>query len=161
LYPKLADLLDYCLHNDIGKVVIATNGTIPMRKDVVNLFRNGNVEVRISDYNLPKQKAVQMLTKQCKSSNIRLWLYRFASGTGDWVELGGPNHPREDSDDKVESKFSQCPFRGCLTLENGIMARCSRAPLAHIIQKYEPAETDFFKCRDFNTGKEYKDRLAE
>jgi hypothetical protein len=43
----------------------------------------------------------------------------------------------------IETKFSNCAFRGCLTLENGVIGRCSRAVIAAAIQGFTPNNGDF------------------
>jgi hypothetical protein len=52
-----------------------------------------------------------------------------------WINLG-KNTKKKDYEVTMKD-FINCPFKGCLTLENGSISKCSRATVAHHIQKFE------------------------
>lgn len=157
IYPNLPDLID-CVSRGAGAITIATNGTKLLSPEQVKSIISVNARIRISDYNLPTQKGSELMV-QCAENNISSFIYKFSGGSGDWLELGDRTVARS-SDLEVAKTFSTCPFKNCLTLENGIIARCSRATVSHQIQPFSPSESDFIPVREMDTAR-LRNRLID
>jgi hypothetical protein len=149
LYPDLAELLDFVLESKmVNRVHIATNGTL-MPNVGLDLLRDPKLHVRISDYKHLSLKSAE-LKEYLDRNNVSNSMYSFASHIGLWYKLDGEQYGIERYD--TAHKFSNCVFRGCLTLENGVIGRCSRAVIAQQIQGFSANDGDFLivdKSDDF------------
>lgn len=144
IYPGLVRLLK-CVQSASSSITIATNGTRLLSPEQIEVIKAVGANIRISDYQISQQRSSE-LEEQCKAHGIRSRLYRFAGGQGNWTDLGGKHMERND-DNETREIYETCPFNGCLTLENGIIARCSRATVSHHMQSFIPNEADFVAVR--------------
>lgn len=108
-------------------------------------MKSAGVSVRISDYNITPQKT-QNLIAFLKEHEIPYRLYSFVGENGRWFSCGGVNLRDYGTvnDTAAEKCYKQCLFRGCLTLERGQLARCSRGNDAPEIQGFTPGNDDYF-----------------
>jgi hypothetical protein len=141
-----------------GQVYFATNGTRLLSSGQIEALRAIDASLRISNYSVTGQRA-QELQRQCEQEGVRSELFQFALGDGKWLNMGGASQPRGD-DEEARSRFVECPFRGCLTLEDGIIGRCSRATVAHHTQKFSPTPGDFVTIRQL-AAEQLHDVLGE
>jgi MoaA/NifB/PqqE/SkfB family radical SAM enzyme len=162
IYPELVDLLKLLRTKKVRSVHIATNGTRQLTDEQIKAVRKLGATIRISDYQVnSKISAItDRLVEQCKKNRIQYRLYRFVSGDSNWMDMGGKDIKREDDDAKVKRTFDTCPFNICLTLEDGVIARCSRATVSHLIQNFIPAEYDLIESRAMSVS-ELGKRLKE
>lgn len=142
--PGLVKLLK-CVQPASRAISIATNGTRLLSQKQIEVIKSVRASVRISDYNINQQRSVDLMA-QCKDNGIPSHLYQFALGSGNWIEMGDRCMERK-GDVETHDVFKSCPFKVCLTLEDGIIARCSRATVAHHIQDFSPNEADFVHVR--------------
>ena len=131
--PKLTGYLSAC--KEINEIVIATNGTIIPSDEAMYLFSTNKVRFRISNY-LQNRKTLEALVNKIQAYRMNVFLYNFASHEVLWYDCGGLNTPRENDDKIVAERFNKCAFKICLTMENGELHRCSRAPNAHRMQSF-------------------------
>ena len=142
LYSDLAGLLDFCANQKkIKHIVIATNGTVMPSDDLLAVIKKHRVCIRISNYPVSKEKGLA-LQSCCKSLGIPNFIYNFAYRDAEWRDLGGIDTPREDDAALVKRRFEECAFRGCLTLENGELNRCSRIYVAQTLQNFQKRADD-------------------
>lgn len=162
IYPELVDLLKRLKTKKICSVHIATNGTRELTDEQIKVIRKLGATIRISDYQVNSRISAitGRLVEQCKKNKIAYRLYRFVSGDSSWMDMGGKDTEREDDDARAKRTFDTCPFNICLTLENGLIARCSRATVSHLIQDFMPAEKDLIELRTMN-AQELGKRLKE
>lgn len=148
IFPMFKELL-----NIVGGaarfVTIATNGTRLLSEEQITAVKAAKASLRISDYGLIFLQKADKLMAQCKENHIDCNMYKFAVGTGNWIDLGDKDTVKNCNID-VHNIFKSCPFKTCLTLENGIIGRCSRATVVHHIQKFIPKENDFVVLRNLN-----------
>lgn len=133
--------------NFVNKIQIATNGAVQLSDQLNEVLKNDpNIIVRISPYPQVTDKLGKRLARQLESNKINFYLHNFGNRNDNWADLGGPFF--EELDNKVgENNYQSCAFKGCLTLEDGILARCSRGPTAHQVQNFTPYKDDLFKVR--------------
>ena len=143
--PKLTGYLSAC--KEVGLIVIATNGTITPDDEWWHNFSINNVKIRISNYP-QNRKNLELFVAKAQTYRVDLNLYDFASRDALWYDCGGLYTPRENDDKVVSERFDKCAFKGCLTLENGDLHRCSRAPNAHKLQDFDISPADFVRVRD-------------
>lgn len=150
IHPDFVELCGRLRILGPGRVCFATNGTKLLSGGQIEALRAIDASLRISNYFVTGQKARE-LQQQCLQEGIRSELFQFALGDGKWLDMGGASQPRGD-DEAAAFRFGECPFRGCLTLEDGIMGRCSRATVAHHTQRFSPAPGDFVAIRQLAAG---------
>ena len=132
--PKLTGYLSAC--NEVGEIIIATNGTITPRDEVMHRFSLNKIKFRVSNY-MQNRRNLDFFAIKAQAYRIETFSYDFASQEALWFDCGDVNTPREDDDAVVAERFNRCAFKVCLTMENGDLHRCSRAPNAHIMQNFE------------------------
>ena len=142
LHKDAIKILKYLISNrKISKIIIASNGVVPsLSSELIKILRNEKISIRISDYGSVNFKERNELIKRLRRRGIEVNLYKFAFGKQTWVDLG-KNNIRKNNEIMIRKKFEECIFKGCLTLENGRIAQCSRGTIAHRIQKFEPKGT--------------------
>lgn len=145
-YSELSALLEYLgdkkRDGKIGQIVIATNGSIIASNELLALCKKQDVEIRISDYNVVHEKAEEFKRK-CEEFELKHTFYDFSSFQGEWYDLGGTDIQRESDDRVVKRRFKHCDFRGCLTLEDGRLAYCSRAVNSQFVQGFTGKDSDY------------------
>ncbi|MBQ3376952.1 MAG: radical SAM protein [Synergistaceae bacterium] len=143
LYSDLGGLIKFIASSGkVNNIVIATNGSIMPSGELLEIIKLNNVHVRISDYNITPDKT-KSLIEILKLKNIAYSLYVFAGGNGYWFNTGRKDFKRTDNDLIVKERFRTCAFRGCLTLERGQFARCSRGNNAPEIQNFASVPGDY------------------
>lgn len=131
--PKLTAYLNAC--KEVVRVEIATNGTITPKDEWWHNFSMSKVTFRVSNY--PQNRGnLEAFATKAQAYRVNVRMYDFASREALWYDCGGMNTPRENDDRIVAERFNRCAFKGCLTLENGELHRCSRATNAHTMQHF-------------------------
>ena len=115
--------------------------------EMLGLLKEVGAEIRISDYGIVCDRA-KVLQQRLEERGIENYRYEFVNGQSMWYQLGGTDTPREDDTRKVRKRFENCSFRGCLTLEHGELAYCSRATNSFSIQGFDRLATDYLKIGD-------------
>lgn len=145
-YSDLPVLLQYLdgrkKDGKIDQMIIATNGSIIPSDEILDLCKKMDIEIRISDYNVAHENAKEFARK-CKELKLRHTFFDFASAEGQWYDLGGTDIKRECDDKIVKHRFKRCDFHGCLTLEDGRLAYCSRAINSQFVQGFVGKEGDY------------------
>ena len=147
VYPDLVGLLKCLKGRGVTNLVIATNGTRLLTADQIEAMIEAKVSVRISDYGIIQQRVAE-LTEQCMKHGISSKLYSFIAADGSWLNLGGRKMTPSGGDVTL-STYESCLFNGCLTLEDGLLARCSRGTVSHFVQGFSP---DVYDLLDFRGG---------
>lgn len=152
LYTDLAKLVKYLgerkrVGGVIHSITIATNGSILPSNELLQLFRENDVEVRISDYNIVHDQA-QMLKKKCEEMGVHCFYHEFASKQTMWYSCGDIDTPPEKDEKVILARYRKCSFHSCLTLERGELSYCSRATNSYIIQNFERKDGDYLKVCD-------------
>lgn len=148
VYKDLNKLLGYLSAcREITQIVIATNGIKTPNDETMMLCRMHKIPFRISNYPQQRDNTQNFATK-CKNFKVDVFWYDFASNQTLWYDCGGLDVPREDDDEVVAERFNHCAFRGCLTLEDGELHRCSRAKNAYKMQGIELEEGDYVRVRN-------------
>lgn len=148
-WEPLPNLLRSIRELDFVKTIqIATNGTRPLSDQLKQfIYNDGDTIIRISPYPGVSDRLATRLANDCHSNSIPFYYHRFANGVGDWADLGGRSF-EEKKDYQGFVTYHGCNFKWCLTIENGVIARCSRGPTAHHIQKFVPYKGDLFNLRE-------------
>ncbi len=151
IYSDLDKILQFLILNKkVKNVHIATNGTIvPM--GLFKLLRSEKVVVRISNYKVVESLKIENLCAILDDEKISYSRYGFIESDDKWTVCGQPDMTREDDNEIAASRFEKCLFNHCLTLENGVIGKCSRSIHAMEIQKFTPKSNDHIwlrECKD-------------
>lgn len=91
-------------------------------------------------------KFCERLLPKLKENDIQFFYHKFASGEGDWSFCGSKDHVQLSKAEALQS-YQKCGFKICMTLENCLISRCSRATVAHFCQHFFSNKTDFINVR--------------
>lgn len=144
LHPNALQILEYIANNPrIHQVTIATNATILPKDSLLGIIKqSGKISVRLSDYGEANHKNAQRLESALASHEIPHFTHHYVHSDNQWRDCGGKNMERL-KDDVVQKIFETCLFgRNCLTMENGLISRCSRGVVAHIAQGFHLGAND-------------------
>lgn len=148
LYKDIDKIITYAGQNrKIKHIRITTNSTIIPRQQTMNLLRQYDVSITLSDYPVTASKR-KILEQRLKEEKIRYEVYEFLGGRGGglWRNMGYMV-PREADNEIVRKRFLSCAFSGCTTLENGVIGHCSRSTNAPYVQNYVPARGELLEIR--------------
>lgn len=143
--PKLIGYLGEC--SEIEQITIATNGMLIPNDEVIHACINNKVKFRISNYPQNRNN-LSAFVEKLSAYRIDAELYDFATKESFWLDCGGLDTPRENNDEVVARRFNSCSFKGCLTMENGELHRCSRAKNAYSLQGFNSVKGDFVNVRN-------------
>lgn len=159
LHPEIGELVAHCLRLDVKTLQLATNGVANVGKHL-EVLKHPKIVVRISDYQL--RSATPLRMKQLLDENgIKNYYYKFALGTGSWNDMGGIDKERDSNDTVVSDRFRGCAYKKCVTLENGVVGRCARATVAHLVQKFTPDPKDLVDVRSIDRDDALKEAMVE
>lgn len=158
---------DFFLHKDAEKLLayvsnqekilnctIATNCILIPKPNLIKQLQNKKFIVRLSHYGTANEKNKNKLIEILRQNGIAYKIHMYANGNGFWSDCGGINTPKHTLEETLDN-YSKCIFKCCLTLENGIISRCSRSTIAHRLQPYKIKRKDFVNVRSlfFNVSK--------
>jgi len=148
LWERLTDfIIEIRKMGFVNRIQIATNGTQKLPPALKALLLKDKLcSVRISPYPGVSDKLGNRLQSELVESGILVTKHQFANATGDWSDLGGIDFVELSNEEGI-TNFNECVFKQCLTLEDGVFARCSRGPTAHQIQLFKPFKGDLFEVR--------------
>ena len=138
LHPNALQILEYIANNPrIHQVTIATNATIVPKDSLLAIIKqSGKISIRLSDYGEANHKSAQRLESTLAAHEIPHFTHHYVHSDNQWRDCGGRDMERLQ-DDAVQKIFETCLFgRNCLTMENGLISRCSRGVVAHIAQGF-------------------------
>lgn len=116
LYPNIEEIIEYILKNyihKIDKLIITTNGTILPKQSTLDLLKENEVILSVSDYTdkLPYiQKKVLRVLDIYKSQNIN----HYVRNEIEWYDFGDLRIKKNLTTDELIKHFDNCtaPFRG-------------------------------------------------
>lgn len=157
IHTDIATLIDEIAAADnIGKIIIATNGTFIPNDKVLKTLRDNKVFVRISNYSIKESRAVE-LEEICSKWGIGSERYNFVTKKSMWFDFGIDNNECA-SDEEAKNVFEKCISRTRF-IQDGELFACSRFKNASIVQGFEPADTDVVKLDPENPN--LRDRIRE
>ena len=147
LHKDSEKILKYISNNNkISECMVATNCLIIPKQEILDILKSPKFLVRLSFYGTSNETRVKDIENVLIKNSINYKFHHFANKNDAWNYLGGidtPKHTKEET----ESLYLNCKFKVCLTLENGLISRCSRATVAHRVQNFKPKDSDFVNVR--------------
>lgn len=122
LYPKLAEVLEFCRKFDkVGRIIITSNGTIMPSDDVIKCMASNGVIARISGYPDFVAPNREQIMRKLASAGIEI--HDLANMT--WMSMGHCKK-RYLTKEQLTAVYSSCAMKDCLTVTDGVILHCSR-----------------------------------
>lgn len=119
---EMYKVIDWYHDSDkIKSICIYTNGTIIPNERILQSLQKEKVKVHISDYGVKNKKVLQ-LVDVLKAHQIQ----HFVRVYDDWQDAGNLNF-RGYTQEYMQSIFSRCFERNCITFLKGELHRCPRS----------------------------------
>ena len=116
LHPNIKDIIIYILEkysDKIDKFIITTNGTVLPKQEILQVLKNNNVILSVSNYSnkLEKLKSkVERVLETYKENNIN----HYVRNNIEWYDFGDLRIKNNMSEEELINHFDSCtaPFRG-------------------------------------------------
>jgi len=144
LHPNIKDIIEYILEkysDKIDKFIITTNGTVLPREEILEVLKNNNVILSVSNYSnkLEKLKSkVERVVDTYKVNNIN----HYVRNNIEWYDFGDLRIKNNMSEEELINHFDSCtaPFRG---LNDGKFYYCHLNTSAVLTKLFPPNENDY------------------
>jgi hypothetical protein len=149
LYPHIEDVIRYVLLNyitKIDKLIITTNGTVQPKQSTLDLLKNSDIILSVSDYtdkleNI-KSKVLKVI-EVYKSQNIN----HYVRTEIEWYDFGDLRIKNNLETDRLTKHFDSCtaPFRG---LNDGKFYYCHLNTSAVLTKLFPLNDNDYVGLKD-------------
>jgi organic radical activating enzyme len=144
LHPNIKDIIEYILEkysDKIDKFIITTNGTVLPREEILEVLKNNNVILSVSNYSnkLEKLKSkVDRVLATYQHNNIN----HYVRNNIEWYDFGDLRIKNNMSEEELINHFDSCtaPFRG---LNDGKFYYCHLNTSAVLTKLFPPNENDY------------------
>lgn len=133
LYPELDEVIRYIgeyYGEKVGKLVVTTNATIIPKENILDVLKEYNVEVGISDYK--KIESLHKNTYRLKSILEKKAVQYLVNSELVWVDFGLKDRSINKSAVDAEETMHTCGIE-CITLRDGKLYYCFAAYMAEKI----------------------------
>ena len=144
LHPNIKDIIEYILEkysDKIDKFIITTNGTVLPKEEILEVLKNNNVILSVSNYSnkLEKLKSkVDRVLGTYQEKNIN----HYVRNNIEWYDFGDLRIKNNMSKEELINHFDSCtaPFRG---LNDGKFYYCHLNTSAVLTKLFPPNENDY------------------
>ena len=144
LHPNIKDIIEYILEkysDKIDKFIITTNGTVLPKEEILEVLKNNNVILSVSNYSnkLEKLKGkVDRVLETYQEKNIN----HYVRNNIEWYDFGDLRIKNNMSEEELINHFDSCtaPFRG---LNDGKFYYCHLNTSAVLTKLFPPNENDY------------------
>lgn len=152
LHEQLGEMLQY-LHTNYGdrinRLGVITNGTILPSEKLIQIFRECNVDVYVSDYSIsvPYQDKIQSLCRLLEDNQI--WFHNRPSLK--WCDFGFPQEPFSYKEEQIREHMLNCGpiFHG---LNDKKFYYCHVAWSAEKCGEFQLTEKDYVDLSNINSS---------
>ena len=149
LHPNIKDIIEYILEkysDKIDKFIITTNGTVLPKQEILDVLKNNNVILSVSNYSnkLEKLKSkVEKVISNYQENNIN----HYVRNNIEWYDFGDLRIKNNMSEEELINHFDNCtaPFRG---LNDGKFYYCHLNTSAVLTKLFPPNENDYVKLSE-------------
>lgn len=146
LHPNIEDIINHVLLNynhKIDKFIITTNGTILPKESTINLLKNNNVILSVSNYTNKLEKLKSKFTRVIetyKTNNIK----HYVRNAIEWYDFGDLRIKKNLPTEELIKHFDSCtaPFRG---LNDGKFYYCHLNTSAVLTNEFQLHDNDYVK----------------
>jgi len=151
LYPNIEDIIKHILSNYIHKIdkfIITTNGTVIPKDNVIELLKNNDIILSVSDYSdkLEKLKSKVVRTLGVYNTNS---IKHYVRNEIEWYDFGDLRIKNNMETEKLINHFDSCtaPFRG---LNNGKFYYCHLNTSAVLTGLFPLNENDYVDMKSIS-----------
>jgi organic radical activating enzyme len=152
LHPNIKDIIEYILEkysDKIDKFIITTNGTVLPREEILEVLKNNNVILSVSNYSnkLEKLKSkVDRVLETYKVNNIN----HYVRNNIEWYDFGDLRIKNNMSEEELINHFDLCtaPFRG---LNDGKFYYCHLNTSAVLTKLFPLNDNDYVNLSDVSS----------
>lgn len=156
VYPDLKEYIEYVCNNyryKIGSIRIGTNGTIIPTDDLLDVCREHDVMLDVSDYRctIGERSKIEEIVDKCNYKGVAVDVKR----TGEqWLDMGFPRKlPGEKNDESLRKHYSLCAMF-CRDFDDGKLYHCCSNFAAVKAGLFPADENDYFDFKKPFTKKE-------
>jgi organic radical activating enzyme len=144
LHPNIKDIIEYILEkysDKIDKFIITTNGTVLPKEEILEVLKNNNVILSVSNYSNKLEKLKNKVDRVLgiyQDKNIN----HYVRNNIEWYDFGDLRIKNNMSEEKLINHFDSCtaPFRG---LNDGKFYYCHLNTSAVLTKLFPPNENDY------------------
>jgi organic radical activating enzyme len=152
LHPNIKDIIEYILKkysDKIDKFIITTNGTVLPREEILQVLKNNNVILSVSNYSnkLEKLKSkVDRVLATYQEKNIN----HYVRNNIEWYDFGDLRIKNNMSEEELINHFDSCtaPFRG---LNDGKFYYCHLNTSAVLTKLFPLNDNDYVNLSDVSS----------
>ena len=149
LHPNIKDIIEYILEkysDKIDKFIITTNGTVLPKEEILEVLKNNNVILSVSNYSnkLEKLKSkVDRVLGTYQEKNIN----HYVRNNIEWYDFGDLRIKNNMSEEELINHFDSCtaPFRG---LNDGKFYYCHLNTSAVLTKLFPLNDNDYVNLSD-------------
>lgn len=162
LHKDLKELIIFIgiyYRNKIGNLQIITNGTLKVPYDLIEVLKQYNVEVRISDYT-GRVDYDEQLRVFCADLDLHGVEY-LSYSHDEWLDMGFPNGKVNMGDDAEELRRHMLKCNpNCQNVSEGKLYYCAQGWAAEQSGLFSLQPTDYLELED-NSGKSGKEKFRK
>jgi organic radical activating enzyme len=152
LHPNIKDIIEYIIEkysDKIDKFIITTNGTVLPKEEILEVLKNNNVILSVSNYSnkLEKLKSkVEKVVDTYKVNNIN----HYVRNNIEWYDFGDLRIKNNMSEEELINHFDSCtaPFRG---LNDGKFYYCHLNTSAVLTKLFPLNDNDYVNLSDVSS----------
>jgi len=152
LHPNIKDIIEYILEkysDKIDKFIITTNGTVLPKEEILEVLKNNNVILSVSNYSnkLEKLKSkVDRVLGTYQEKNIN----HYVRNNIEWYDFGDLRIKNNMSEEELINHFDSCtaPFRG---LNDGKFYYCHLNTSAVLTKLFPLNDNDYVNLSDVSS----------
>ncbi len=143
------------MHDNIGSIIIYTNGTIMPNEEALAVLKDARVSVSISDYG-SLSKSADSLTSYLEGTEF---FFKIGKVT-DWVKCGKIGFHKR-TEDELKQMYHTCCMSGCLSLKDGKIFGCPFAGSVFALKAIPVEESEYIDIDLLETRNEIRNKIME
>jgi organic radical activating enzyme len=152
LHPNIKDIIEYILEkysDKIDKFIITTNGTVLPKDEILEVLKNNNVILSVSNYSNKLEKLKSKVEKVVDTYQINN-INHYVRNNIEWYDFGDLRIKNNMSEEELINHFDSCtaPFRG---LNDGKFYYCHLNTSAVLTKLFPLNDNDYVNLSDVSS----------
>ena len=152
LHPNIKDVIEYILEkysDKIDKFIITTNGTVLPKDEILEVLKNNNVILSVSNYSNKLEKLKSKVEKVVDTYQINN-INHYVRNNIEWYDFGDLRIKNNMSEEELINHFDSCtaPFRG---LNDGKFYYCHLNTSAVLTKLFPLNDNDYVNLSDVSS----------
>jgi organic radical activating enzyme len=152
LHPNIKDIIEYILEkysDKIDKFIITTNGTVLPKEEILEILKNNNVILSVSNYSNKLEKLKSKVEKVVDTYQVNN-INHYVRNNIEWYDFGDLRIKNNMSEEELIDHFDSCtaPFRG---LNDGKFYYCHLNTSAVLTKLFPLNDNDYVNLSDVSS----------